>query len=393
MVKKKSKTSTQKKSAPQKKAVVSRSTGKKAIKKSTSSALKKKTIKKSATTSSTKKKVVKKSSAASATKKRPAPLKEKPSSPQKQQDIDALTRINADLDMMTFKYVSLDGKVVDLIYSSDRVAILCEIISDEHNWTVDTTKPIKSNFWKDETGAKQNFCAEILNQAAILKKMEPEAQVIPTLVLMRGSIKNEAKVLAYLAKNNIRLVRCSTNSKSNAQSLMQLLTDKFSFGLEDEIGLEDEDIIQKEAQIASAKSSFSDKVCTSSKSPKEKLSLASLATLGPIGYFPKGPGTIGSLVALPIAYAVGRPALWFLTLILLVIGLLSIHQFTANKKEKDPSCVIIDEVVGQLITFFIVIPNFMHWPALLLGFLLFRFFDIFKFGPVAFFDRKKILLV
>lgn len=120
--------------------------------------------------------------------------------------------------------------------------------------------------------------------------------------------------------------------------------------------------------------------------------LAPLATLGPIGKFPKGPGTIGSLVALPIAYVLVKysvPTLWLLTAVLFALGLVAIHQYTANKTEKDPSCVIIDEVVGQLITFMVVIPNFMHWPTLFVGFLLFRFFDIFKFGAVAFWDKQK----
>ena len=120
--------------------------------------------------------------------------------------------------------------------------------------------------------------------------------------------------------------------------------------------------------------------------------LTSLATLGPIGFFPKGPGTMGALVALPFAYVLNHfsvPLLWIFTFLIFGIGFLAVQQYTANKTEKDPSCVIIDEVVGQLIPFMVVIPDFMHWPMLLLGFVLFRFFDIFKFGTVAFWDRRK----
>ena len=123
-----------------------------------------------------------------------------------------------------------------------------------------------------------------------------------------------------------------------------------------------------------------------------KWSLAPLATLGPIGYFPKGPGTMGSLVALPLAYILNHTSitlLLFCIFLICGIGLIAIQQFTENKTEKDPSCVIIDEVVGQLIPFLVVIPDFMHWPTLFLGFALFRFFDIFKFGAVAFWDRRK----
>jgi len=117
-----------------------------------------------------------------------------------------------------------------------------------------------------------------------------------------------------------------------------------------------------------------------------------LATLGPIGYFPKGSGTLGALIALPIAYILNRyclPALLVVTLVLFGLGLLAVYKFTKNTTEKDPSCVIIDEVVGQLIPFLTLIPDFMHWPMLFLGFILFRFFDIYKFGTVVYWDRQK----
>lgn len=123
-----------------------------------------------------------------------------------------------------------------------------------------------------------------------------------------------------------------------------------------------------------------------------KWRLASLATLGPIGFFPKGPGTMGSLVALPIAYIlcnISIPLLWAVVFLTFGLGLLAIQQYTKDMNEKDPSCVIIDEVVGQMIPFMVIIPDFMHWPMVFLAFILFRFFDIFKFGAVAFWDRRK----
>jgi len=120
--------------------------------------------------------------------------------------------------------------------------------------------------------------------------------------------------------------------------------------------------------------------------------LAPLATLGPVGFFPKGPGTMGSLVALPFAYILNHvsiPLLWATVFLIFAVGLVAIQQYTQDKEEKDPSCVIIDEVVGQMIPFMVIIPDFMHWPMLFLAFGLFRFFDIFKFGAVAFWDRRK----
>ena len=95
--------------------------------------------------------------------------------------------------------------------------------------------------------------------------------------------------------------------------------------------------------------------------------LAPLATLGPVGYFPKGPGTMGSLAALPFIYLLSYGSsilLWLTIVVLFLLGLIAVKQFTENKTEKDPSCVIVDEVVGQMIPFVVVLPEFMHWPML-----------------------------
>jgi len=51
---------------------------------------------------------------------------------------------------------------------------------------------------------------------------------------------------------------------------------------------------------------------------------------------------------------------------------------------KDPQFVVIDEVAGQLITF-ICVP--LTWKSLLLGFILFRVFDILKPPPVRQLER------
>lgn len=53
-------------------------------------------------------------------------------------------------------------------------------------------------------------------------------------------------------------------------------------------------------------------------------------------------------------------------------------------KVKDPSWIVWDEFVGLWITLFLMPQG---WHYLLLGFLLFRFFDILKPWPVNYFDR------
>jgi phosphatidylglycerophosphatase A len=116
------------------------------------------------------------------------------------------------------------------------------------------------------------------------------------------------------------------------------------------------------------------------------------ASLFFLGFIPLAPGTIGSaatvagiwyLQRVPWAaplFDMARPQLWWLCSIVLV--LISLF-FSARAKEtfgkEDPGPVIIDEVAGQFITFF-MIPLSLH--TLIAGFLLFRFFDIVKPFPV-----------
>ncbi len=106
------------------------------------------------------------------------------------------------------------------------------------------------------------------------------------------------------------------------------------------------------------------------------------ATLGGIGYFPKAPGTYGSFVGLLIpiylepyislkAYSLG------LSLgIFLAIG--CCHVAERLMGHKDPSAVVLDEAIAMPLCFWGVQsfgPKGLFW---LLGFALFRFFDIWK---------------
>ena len=118
-------------------------------------------------------------------------------------------------------------------------------------------------------------------------------------------------------------------------------------------------------------------------SPTDKFATA-LATLGPIGHFPKAPGTWGSLAAV-----VASPWL-FLPLSLpgravVLLGIFAVGTWACSRAEavldaKDPGCVIIDELFGQWLAllFFTALPLWY----LGLAFILFRLFDIFKPWPV-----------
>ena len=111
--------------------------------------------------------------------------------------------------------------------------------------------------------------------------------------------------------------------------------------------------------------------------------LCNLATLGSIGYLRPAPGTIGSLVALVTGYLIARFSLGVLVAAILTISILGIfaaERYGQITGKKDASEVIIDEVAGQWIPL-VIIPLEIEWY--IAAFLLFRFFDISKIGPVG----------
>ena len=106
------------------------------------------------------------------------------------------------------------------------------------------------------------------------------------------------------------------------------------------------------------------------------------------GYLPKAPGTWGSLVGLLLFYLLHTLSLG--TYLAVVASIFLVGTFAAGGAEKimdhqDPGLVVIDEIVGMLITMIAVPATPL---AMALGFVLFRIFDILKPFPVNFFDQR-----
>jgi phosphatidylglycerophosphatase A len=113
-----------------------------------------------------------------------------------------------------------------------------------------------------------------------------------------------------------------------------------------------------------------------------------IATAAGAGYFPIAPGTAGSAVGVIIVAALAQLPLnrdWASVVLGAVcLVLFALGVWAAGEGEKffgrvDPGQVVIDEVMGQAITF-LLIPH-ATWKWLLGGFLLFRIFDIVKPFP------------
>ena len=144
-------------------------------------------------------------------------------------------------------------------------------------------------------------------------------------------------------------------------------------------------------------------------------------------FFKKFPGTIGSLIAIPLAYLISEFAVVvlryapdysdifilvrfltpiILTMILFFIGIYSSHRYSVVTGLSDPGEIIIDEIVAQMLCILVTIPltfaliyanladrivvyyDVVLLVALVGNVVLFRFFDIVKPWPIRWFERK-----
>ncbi|MCK4378589.1 MAG: phosphatidylglycerophosphatase A [Deltaproteobacteria bacterium] len=107
-----------------------------------------------------------------------------------------------------------------------------------------------------------------------------------------------------------------------------------------------------------------------------------------VGAVPVAPGTFGTLMALPLWWFFNQlPAGLYLVFLLLLI---MVAFWSAGEAERilhqvDSGVIVIDEIVGFLLT--TVLISF-SWPRFIAAFLLFRFFDILKPFPVNWCDEN-----
>ena len=122
-----------------------------------------------------------------------------------------------------------------------------------------------------------------------------------------------------------------------------------------------------------------------------------IASVFGVGFCPVASGTAGSLVTIPLAfildYSWGLCGILIAAVITFFAGVIASKEVLKYTKH-DPSLIVIDEVAGQLTSFVLVAPQLCHnsgWQAVIvyiLGFALFRLFDITKPLIVGWADKK-----
>ena len=137
-----------------------------------------------------------------------------------------------------------------------------------------------------------------------------------------------------------------------------------------------------------------------------------IATWFYTGKFKFAPGTVGSLAAYPIYYFMvagsfdikeAQFSLYFVVAVLFLLGLLAIDKFHKETYLIDDKSIVIDEVIGQLLTIGLALPSLKYLGTSLLhinnelvlinfiffiAFILFRLFDIKKPLFLGIIDKK-----
>ena len=110
-----------------------------------------------------------------------------------------------------------------------------------------------------------------------------------------------------------------------------------------------------------------------------------------LGFLCKFPGTLASLATLPFLHLLSIVEIpTFFLIPILLFGVISscfVVEYIQKKYQiHDPPWIVIDEVYGMTIAWLFIQSS--HLIHLVIIFLLFRFFDIYKIWPASFFDKR-----
>ena len=105
--------------------------------------------------------------------------------------------------------------------------------------------------------------------------------------------------------------------------------------------------------------------------------LVGVATVGPCGFVPRAPGTVGSLAGVALFWAVRSAHSFWLEAVVLfavvLVGVVAASEAESKYQHRDPGHIVIDEVAGMLLTL-LAVP--VGVGGVMIRFVVFRVFDI-----------------
>ena len=113
----------------------------------------------------------------------------------------------------------------------------------------------------------------------------------------------------------------------------------------------------------------------------------SVSTCFGLGYISPLPGTLTSFLTVIIIWTIQTHfSLEVTTLVILFVSLIGYISVEKNPDKKtDPKEIVIDEFIGQSLVLVLLPLTYQNY---ILGFVLFRFFDIYKPIPIKYFEKK-----
>ena len=121
-----------------------------------------------------------------------------------------------------------------------------------------------------------------------------------------------------------------------------------------------------------------------------------LATLGGLGLFPIGPGTVGSIfgwfIFIAVSHFISAISLVIVTIFVIIFSVFISSIVTKDLIEKDHKSIVIDELAGiwlaMIPVIFIASTQYERSIYALLALIIFRIFDISKPFPISYIDKN-----
>ena len=143
---------------------------------------------------------------------------------------EQVKQIGNELGYDLFENVLLDNITVPLVLASDTVAFLMTFLLEQREWIADEEAADEDlePTWFSAEGLITSPFYLMTKAAERLKQQEPESEIIPVVVLCKGSILNAGALKSQWEEKNGYVVSFNEDADDTLQTLQELLQKKVS---------------------------------------------------------------------------------------------------------------------------------------------------------------------